>query len=119
MRVHAFLMAVPLLLGAACKPPAPLPWSRYEDALYRLARNPAELDRFSEELLAQIQAGEAARAVPQGLYAEYGYLLLLARRNGEAVVWFEKEKTAWPESRVLMDRMILMATNPKPPEANA
>ena len=44
--------------------------------------------------------------MPPGLYAELGYALLEEGQTKEAVGYFEKEKTKWPESGFLMDKMI-------------
>jgi hypothetical protein len=40
------------------------------------------------------------------LYAEYGFALYEAGRIDEAVIYFRKEKEKWPESAVIMDKMI-------------
>ncbi len=44
--------------------------------------------------------------VPPGLYAEYGYALYEAGQANEALIYFGKEKEKWPESAVIMDKMI-------------
>lgn len=103
------LLAVPALLWTACKPPEMYHWGKYEDSLYRIAKDPAAMDRYGENLLVQINAAEGLNKVPPGIYAEYGYFLLARKRGDEAVVFFRKEKERWPESAVLMDRMIASA----------
>ncbi|HLO67140.1 MAG TPA: DUF4810 domain-containing protein [Holophaga sp.] len=110
------LLAVPALLWTACKPPEMYHWGKYEDSLYKIAKDPTAMDRYGENLIVQINAAEGLNKVPPGIYAEYGYFLLARKRGEEAVVFFRKEKERWPESAVLMDRMIASAA-PKPAEA--
>lgn len=103
------LAAVCLLLSGCAQ--SRYAWNGYDDKLYSYYKTPAEADRFMEGLYEVIQDGEASNRVPPGIYAEYGYLLYERGRYPEAVVWFRKERDKWPESRVLMDRMIALATN--------
>ena len=84
-------------------------WNGYDDKLYSYYKNPVEADRFMEALQEIMQEGEASGRVPPGIYAEYGYQLYERGRYPEAVIWFTKERTAWPDSRILMDRMIALA----------
>ena len=63
------------------------------------------------EVLAEvIEEGEAKGSVPPGIYAEYGHVLLDIGKAREAIIYFEKEKNVWPESSMLMDKMIDFAT---------
>ncbi len=82
-------------------------WNGYDDALYRHYRNPQDHEAFVAALWATIQsAREKGLRVPPGLYAEYGYALYEEGRMEEAVPWFELEARDWPESRLLMQKMI-------------
>ena len=85
-------------------------WGSYEQALYRYYKNPATLDEYAEQLASVIAIGEPERKVPPGIYAEYGYVLLLQGKRDEAITHFEREKRAWPESTRLMDIMIKTTT---------
>jgi len=40
------------------------------------------------------------------LYAEYAFALQETGRTDEAVIYFGKEKEKWPESTVIMDKML-------------
>ena len=51
-------------------------------------------------------SGAKTRRVAPGLYAEYGYLLMIKNEDSKAKTYFQKEKRSWPESTVLMDKMI-------------
>lgn len=101
-----------LALAQGCKPPQQYAWGSYESSLYRLAKDPTSFEDYGAKLLHQIQNGEAARQVPPGIYAEYGFFLLVSNKKTEAVLYFQKEKDKWPEAILLMDRMIKMASDP-------
>ncbi len=53
-----------------------------------------------------LQAEQAGKRVPPGVYAEYGYALYEEGQYGPAIEYFKKEHEQWPESRVLMEKMI-------------
>jgi hypothetical protein len=95
------------LAAAGCAPRAHYGWGSYHQVLYAHYRAPQEREAFVAGLWATIQAAEQeGLRVPPGLYAEYGYALFEEGRTQEAVAWFEKEKAAWPEARLFMDKMI-------------
>lgn len=51
--------------------------------------------------------------MPPGIYAEYGEVLLEAGDTKQATVFFEKEKSTWPESTSFMTTMICVASGTK------
>ncbi|MCD6288307.1 MAG: DUF4810 domain-containing protein, partial [Candidatus Hydrogenedentes bacterium] len=73
-------------------------------------KNPVDQEQFARTLETIIERGEQKGRVPPGIYAEYGYLLMVQGRAGEAITFFEREKAQWPESAHLMDVMIGNAT---------
>ena len=81
-------------------------WGGYENALYRYYKSPVELENLTEELAGVIAQGERDGKVPPGVYAEFGYVLLIQGKSREAITYFKKEKKLWPESARLMDIMI-------------
>lgn len=82
-------------------------WGQYDDSLYKYYKDPADADAYMKTLEQVVQASDKAqRLVAPGLYAEYGYMLLQKKRAAEAIVYFDKEKKAWPESTYFMDGMI-------------
>ncbi|RWA55067.1 hypothetical protein AU476_08245 [Cupriavidus sp. UYMSc13B] len=82
-------------------------------ALYTYYKTPAASEAFAEQLNKTISTAESSGTkVAPGLYAEYGNVLLEQGKGKEAAVWFEKEKAAWPESAVLMTRMVQIASGP-------
>lgn len=105
-----------LLLMVACTPACVqnrYAWNGYDTRLYSYYRTPAESEQFMEGLYEIIQKADAEGRVPPGIYAEYGYQLYERGKFAEAVVWYLKERDKWPESRLLMDKMIALAGNSK------
>ena len=102
----------------SCAPKQKYAWGSYENALYSYYKDPESLESLKAELEATIAEGEksamesssadgtTSNRIAPGLYAEYGYLLMLGNEGDRARSYFEKEKQSWPESTVLMDKMI-------------
>ncbi len=112
--VFCFLSAG-LLISCA---PQQYVWGSYETELYDYYEDPEQLESLMKALETAIADGEESakntgsaggaktNRVAPGLYAEYGYLLMLKNQNARAKSYFKKEKQSWPESTVLMDKMI-------------
>lgn len=105
--------ALALASTIACTPPSLYDWGNYEGSLYQLMKDPTSLDQYGATLNRQITRAEVDGKVPPGIYAEYGYFLVTTHKPQEAVAWFQKEKAKWPESRILMDKMILTCQSQK------
>lgn len=114
-----FLILGALLALTACATPnKKYEWGGYEQALYGYYKAPADVDALVASIDAVVaNAEKAGRPVPPGIYAEHGFLLLQQGKNQQAAVLFTKEKSRWPESTVLMDRMIKL-TEVKSAEKN-
>jgi hypothetical protein len=102
---------LPLLLAAlgaaGCAPPTLYAWNGYDAALYRHYRNPQDRETFVAALYETVrEADQRGLRIPPGVSAELGYALYEEGRTQEAVPWFERERREWPESTVLMDKMI-------------
>ncbi len=85
-----------------------------------VARRVADRDAYVEALKTTIlEADQLGEKVPPGICAEYGYALLEEGQAAQSLPWFQREKETWPESTVLMDKMIRnaqrRATEPAPP----
>ena len=107
MRPRTLLLALAAAAASGCASQTMYHWNGYDEALYRHYRTPAEREAWVEALRTTLlEAEQEGRRVPPGLYAEYGYALLEEGKRKEAVAYFEKEKAKWPESRLLMDKMI-------------
>lgn len=96
------------VLAQGCASPRKYAWGNYDTTLYAHYKSPQNLEAHLERLEEIVRSAEAESPgrVPPGLYAEYGYALYEAGRTDEAIYWFEKEKAQWPESNVLMEKMI-------------
>ncbi len=93
-------------------------WGSYETELYGYYKDPDRLENLMMALETAIAEGEKltkktssasgakTRRVAPGLYAEYGYLLMIKNEGAKAKSYFKKEKQSWPESTILMDKMI-------------
>jgi hypothetical protein len=120
------LIAGVLLEGCAHGPTGLYDWGEYEDSVYTRYTNHdfglAEKDVYST----LPQPGHTAR-VPPGVYADYGFLLYRRGDYAGALSYFEKEKATYPESSLLMTKLInrvrektgqpATAPTPAPPEA--
>lgn len=96
-----------LILGLACAgPKTNYYWGSYENSLYALMKNPSGLDAYGKSLKEIIDHHPEVTKLPPGIHAEYGYVLLATNHKNEAKAYFTKEKTLWPESAKIMDRMI-------------
>jgi len=100
------LCACLLVFVAGCAPKTRYSWNEYDNKLYQHYKNPAEYDEFIEHLKEVIEDGEAQGKVPPGIYAEYGFALYEKGNFPEAARYFQLENDKWPESRVLMSKMI-------------
>jgi hypothetical protein len=103
-----------LLLPAACAKPSHYEWGGYEDSLYKYYKDPTTAGSYMEELAKAAHQGDATGRTAPGIHAEYGYMLLTADRRADAITEFDAEKRLWPESTVLMNRMIGLANGKAP-----
>ncbi|WP_461210335.1 DUF4810 domain-containing protein [Desulfocurvus sp. DL9XJH121] len=101
-----------LLLLCGCQKQGLYYWGDYSETYYAYAQSPGEetlaahlasLDKIIE------MSGKKNRAVPPGVYGEYGYYMLKAGKTELAVSMFRKEEALYPESHVFMDRLIASA----------
>ncbi len=112
MRAAALIVA----LSAACPSSTLYRWGDYDEALYQHYRHPEEHQEFVENLTRIILDNEQrGTRVPPGAYAEYGWALYEEGRGQEAIQYFQKESTLWPESSVLMQKMIAVASRSRGP----
>lgn len=112
----ALCAAALALASTGCAPRTLYYWGRYDDALYSHYRNPQDRVAYVESLQTLIlEADQRGLRVPPGVCAEYGYALYEQGRPQEAVPWFQREREQWPESRVLMDKMIRNAQHAAQP----
>jgi hypothetical protein len=103
-----FLSLVGLVLLTGCTHTR-YEWNNYDTTLYDYYKEPAQVEQYAEALQQTVIEAESEQKVPPGIYAEYGYVLFVQGYNTEAIEYFQKESDKWPESRVLMTKMVANA----------
>ena len=87
-------------------------WGDYSKSLYAYKKDPGEETWLAQKKsLDDIIATSKAKnlRVPPGVYAELGYFYLKSGDAGKAIQYFDLESEAYPESQVLMGRLIAAA----------
>ncbi|MDR2691135.1 MAG: DUF4810 domain-containing protein [Dysgonamonadaceae bacterium] len=110
-RKFLFVGLIAILYLTSCAPKTLYSWSNYDDASYKYLKNSDE--KSMEQLiktyrqLINEQTG-TRKAVPPGVYADYGFILLQAERIEEGKAMLEKEILLYPESKIFIDRILQM-----------
>ena len=120
MRARPLAGAAVAVALSACAPQTRYHWGQYDTALYQHYKNPQDRDAYVEALRTTIlEADQLGEKVPPGVCAEYGYALFEEGQAAQSLPWFQREKESWPDSTVLMDKMIRnaqrRAAEPAPP----
>jgi hypothetical protein len=87
-------------------------WGDYSDSLYHSKKEPGvESLANHKEVLENIVDESKSRnlRIPPGICAELGYLYAANNNTKKAVELFQMEKQTYPESTILMDRLIMQA----------
>lgn len=96
-----------LALMTGCAAPGLYQWGGYDQSLYAGYKDVTKMEALRIKLEAHVGEMEKSNArVAPGLYAELGTLYLKAGATQKAIVFYTKERNAWPESRVLMTSLI-------------
>jgi len=107
------LLTILGLFFIGCVPKQLYHWGNYSQTLYtykKEATNEAFQAHYQELLEIIKESEKRTLRVPPGVHGELGYLQLTLGKADEALLNFNKEKELYPESRVLMDRLILKTT---------
>ncbi len=81
-------------------------WGNYENTLFeRYIENDNSQTEIHLQALIQ-DAQNANRRVPPGVYADYGVILYKQGKEGKAISFFDQEKKLYPESSILMNKLI-------------
>ena len=104
--IKLIAVALSVLLTGCVTNQSMYTWGKYEDSLYKYYKKPDSLEAYVATLESVVVKGEAANNVPPGIYAETGFAHLTSGNSTLAIEYFEKEKSKWPESTMLMDIMI-------------
>ena len=100
-------------VGCTSAPKALYSWGEYPQQAYLMLSVPEKTS--PQEQISKLEKGiEKAKAkndaVPPGLYAHLGLLNLNINNGSRAVEYFELERQVYPESTVLMDRLLKKMT---------
>jgi len=94
-----------LLTGCAGSAPKPLyHWDGYQSQVYNYLRNEGASDQ--EQILVLEKGLAHHAALPPGYLAHLGLLYLHTGRTADALLAWEKEKAAFPESAQYIDYLI-------------
>jgi hypothetical protein len=105
------IFGMAILLTACVAKPKMYYWGDYAETLYAYKAEPSAktlAEHYSSIHDIFTKSQQYGLRVPPGVYAEYATLLMKENKPLEALEYFQKEKDTYPESRVLMDRMIKM-----------
>ena len=110
-------LLLPMILVGCVSAPKPLySWGEYPHQSYLMLNGDAKSSSQEQigKLEKDIQKANAKNAaLPPGLYGHLGLLHTYNQNNPKAVEYFELEKQAFPESSVLMNRLIAKLTGQK------
>ncbi len=101
-----------LLFSGCAARPAKEPmyyYGRYSHNLYTLEKHQTEEALLTHRQGLEIiisEAGTRNLPIPPGIYAELGYIHFKANNHQEAITFFQAEAELYPESKILMDRLI-------------
>lgn len=101
------------LVGCASAPQSLYSWGVYPQQTYLLLSVPEKTS--PQEQIAKLEkdiekAKAKNEAVPPGLYAHLGLLNLNLNNGPRAIEYFELERQVYPESTILMDRLLKKMT---------
>ena len=88
-------------------------WGSYEPMIYKMYNKPGDatpevqIDRLSIDIQ---QAANRGKPVHPGLHAHLGMMYAAVGNMSDAMTSFEREKTLFPESTVLVDGMMNRVT---------
>lgn len=103
------LLAVFTTLLAGCASPTLYSWGQYEDLIYTSYAKPGKVspEMQVEKLEADYQKARANnKRMHPGFHAHLGYMYFQLGKLDQARQEFQTEKAEFPESAVLMDRMM-------------
>lgn len=115
---NLFLLPVlgSMLIGCVSQPSALYSWGSYPEQNYLMYSQPQKASPSAQvqKLEAEIEKAKAKNlAVPPGLYAHLGMLYVEQNNTNRAAEYFQLERQVYPESTVLMDRLLKQLTGNK------
>lgn len=104
MRNYLIALASLAIVGCA-GPKSMYDWGGYQPAIINYYKS-NDVSNFEAKLTEALAKSEASKKVPPGLHAELGYLLFERGDLAGAAKQFTREKELFPESSLLMDKML-------------
>ena len=108
-KTNLCLLGVIALAAAGCQPVQKYYWGSYQDVVYVSYAEPGKVSPEAQIkiLEADVSSAEAQhKTLPPGFRAHLGYLYSKIGNKEAARSNFEAEKRQFPESAVLMDRLL-------------
>jgi hypothetical protein len=109
MKKLAFALFIPFLLSSCAPRQTLYSWGHYENTLYTSYAKPGAFppETQIEQLEKDYQVARSKqKPVPPGWHAHLGYLYYQTGKLDQAKQEFETEKATFPESAILMDRLL-------------
>ena len=103
------LIAFSFIINSCSSTKSLYSWDKYEQASYNYLKKADEksteliLDEYKKVI--STQKG-IRKAVPPGIYADYGFLLIQKGNITEGVENLKKEIQFYPESKIFIDRIL-------------
>lgn len=117
MMTSKILKLLTLLAGTCCLvncatiSDSRLYWGNYSETLYNSKKNPGKESQMKhkiELMRIQTKSKELALRTPPGVNAELGMICLTENNMTLAMSSFESEKSLYPESTLLMDKILFL-----------
>lgn len=104
------------LVGCVSTPSVLYSWGSYPEQSYLMYSQPQKASPSAQiqKLEAEVEKSKAKNlAVPPGLYAHLGLMYAEENNMNRAAEYFQLERQVYPESTVLMDRLLKQLTGNK------
>ena len=113
MKIIVLSAVLAVLMISGCKSTPPMyEYGEYSESFYALKKDPdvesnAQWKASLEEVI-ELSNARAIR-VPPGVFANLGYIHLKSNNKEQAIKYFEREKSTYPEATKFMDNLIQKA----------
>lgn len=111
-RTVIILLLFVVVFLISCAPKRMYNWENYSETLYAYKKDASDesLLKHMKELEKIIEVSKQNNMrIPPGVYGELGYYYLRSNRTKESIEYFNLEKQSYPESGILMERLIQKA----------
>jgi len=120
-KILIFTMSVLILVISGCASKTPMyEYADYSESYYAVKKDAGDesMKEWKTALEESIEKSNAqAIRIPPGINANLGYIYLKLNNSDKAILFFNAEKTTYPESTVFMNKLIKKAELMKDGEA--